>query len=113
MRPSLGDRALAVVPQVPDGQPSVQGSNIRLGDGSADVFASRSGNRYTSKVALDNLHVHRLVLGAVLPADARVDSVYVDGKRAKHYSARRTNRGLEVTATPHGHGWHSVTVTTR
>jgi hypothetical protein len=111
--PYLNEGALAVVPQVPDGQPSVQGTNIRLGDGSADVFASHSGNRYTSKVALDDVHVHLLVLGAVLPANARVDSVYVDGKRSKHYRAQRTNRGLEVTATPHGHGWHSITVTTR
>jgi hypothetical protein len=111
--PYLNEGALAVVPQVPDGQPSVQGSNIRLGDGSADVFASRSGNRYTSKVALDDLRVHLLVLGAVLPANARVDSVYVDGKRSKHYRAQRTNRGLEVTAVPHGRGWHSVTVVTR
>jgi hypothetical protein len=77
------------------------------------VFASHSGNRYTSKVALDGVHVHLLVLGAVLPANARVASVYVDGKRSKKYSARRTNRGLEVTAVPHGHGWHSVTVVTR
>ena len=35
-----------------------------------------------------------------------------DGKRSKKFSAQRTNRGLEVTAIPHGHGWHSVTVVT-
>ncbi len=108
--PYLNYGALRVVPQVPDGQPSVQGSNIRLGDGAADVFASRSGRRYTTKVALDGVHVHRLTLGAVLPATARVASVSLDGRRVKRYAARRTNRGLEVTAAAHGHGWHQLVV---
>src|SRR5438105_15693312 len=42
VRPFLGDGVLQVVPQVPDGQPSVAGRNIRLGDGSADVLATHS-----------------------------------------------------------------------
>jgi hypothetical protein len=111
--PYLNYGALRVVPQVPDGQPSVQGSNIRLGGGAADVFASRSGNRYTTKVALDGLRLHRLVLGAVLPAGAHVASVTVDGRRVRHYATARTNRGLEVTARPHGGGWHTLEVTAR
>jgi hypothetical protein len=99
---------------VPGGQPSVQGSNIRLGGGAADVFASRSGNRYTTKVSLDRLHV-RLTLGAVLPATAHVASVYLDGKRVTRYEAEQTNRGLEVTAQPHGRGggWHQLVVISR
>ena len=48
VRPQLGHAWLEVVPQVPDGQPSVQGENIRLGDGAADVLASHAGNRYTT-----------------------------------------------------------------
>jgi hypothetical protein len=108
--PYLNEGVLRVVPQVPAGQPSVQGSNIRLGDGAADVFASRSGTRYTTKVALDRLHVH-LTLGAVLPATARVAAVYLDGRRVKHYAVERTNRGREVTAPAHGHGWHQLVVT--
>jgi hypothetical protein len=109
--PYLNYGALRVVPQVPDGRPSVQGSNIRLGGGAADVFASRSGRRYTTKIALDGLRVHRLTLGAVLPAGAHVASVTVDGRRVRHYRTAQTNRGLEVTARPHGGGWHELVVT--
>jgi hypothetical protein len=109
--PYLNEGALNVVPQVPDGQPSVQGSNIRLGGGAADVFASRAGNRYTTKVALDGVRVHRLTLGAVLPAGSRVAAVYLDGRRVRHYTAARTHRGLEVTARAHGRGWHQLVVT--
>ena len=50
VRPDLGHDRLAVVPQVPDGQPSVAGEDIRLGDGSADVLAARDGARYTTVV---------------------------------------------------------------
>ena len=97
-----------------DGQPSVQGSNIRLGTGSADVFASHSDGRYVTKVSLDGLRLHRLLLGATLPSSARVAAVYLDGRRLKHYGAERTNRGLEVTAQPHGRGgWHSLQVVSR
>jgi hypothetical protein len=111
--PYLNEGALNVIPQVPDGQPSVQGSNIRLGGGAADVFASRSGNRYTTKVSLDGLRPHRLTLGAVLPASAHVASVSVDGRRVKHYGTVRTDRGLEVTAEPHGGGWHELVIRSR
>jgi hypothetical protein len=101
--PYLNYGALRVVPQVPAGQPSVQGSNIRLGAGAADVFASRSGNRYTTEVALHGLRLHRLTLGAVLPSGAHVAAVYLDGRRVRHYRAAQTHRGLEVTARVHGH----------
>src|SRR3979411_3274100 len=47
VRPYLNDGTLQVVPQVPAGQPSVAGSNIRLGGGSVGVFASHSGSSYT------------------------------------------------------------------
>ena len=46
VRPDAGRRALEVVPQVPEGQPRVAGSAIRLGDGAAAVEAWRSGKTY-------------------------------------------------------------------
>jgi hypothetical protein len=113
VRPFLNDDALQVVPQVPDGQPSVQGDNIRLGGGSASVFAARDGRKYNTKVAVDGIHLSDLVLGATLPSGSRVAAVYLDGRRVKHYDARATNRGLEVTTEAHGHGWHSLTVVSR
>jgi hypothetical protein len=108
--PYLNEGALRVVPQVPDGQPSVQGTNIRLGRGAADVLASRSGARYTTVVSLAGLRLHRLTLGAVLPATARVAAIQVDGRRVKRFEAEQTNRGLEVTAPAHGPGRHVLEV---
>ena len=95
--PSLGEGELAVVPQIPDGQSSVKGEDIRLGDGSATVFAARAGKQYTTRVWLDHLHRVDLTLGATLPSGAKVAAVYVDGRRAKHYDVEQTNRGTEVT----------------
>jgi hypothetical protein len=95
VRPDMGRRELEVVPQVPPGQPRVEGSNIRLGKGSLDVEASTSGaSRYRTEVDVD-VHLSELVLGHTLPPGARVSRVKLDGRRVD-YTVRRTNRGLEV-----------------
>src|SRR3954447_26684775 len=107
--PSLNENQLTVAPQVPDGQPSVKGENIRLGNGSASVFAARAGKQYTTRVWLDRLHGIKLTLGTTLPANARVAAVYVDGRRARHYDVKQTNRGTEVTVR----GGNSLTVIAR
>jgi hypothetical protein len=73
------------------------------------VFAARNGKQYTTRVWLDHLRGVKLTLGAVLPANAKVAAVYVDGKRAKHYDVESTNRGLEVTVK----GGSSLTVVAR
>jgi hypothetical protein len=106
--PALNERRLAVVPQIPDGQPSIKGSDIRLGDGSASVFAARAGRQYTTRVWLEHLHGVKLTLGATLPAGSKVAAVYVDGHKSRHYDAEQTKRGLEVTAK----GRSSITVIT-
>ncbi len=97
LRPFLPTGELDVVPQVPPGQPSVAGSDIRLGTGSAGVFAGRAGQRYTTTVAVHGLSLRRLVLGVTLPAGFRARTVTVDGRRVRHGTARLTNRGLELT----------------
>jgi hypothetical protein len=110
VRPYLNDGLLEVIPQVPDGQPSVAGNDIRLGGGSASVFAGRTGSRYTTKVALHGLQLQRLVLGTTLPSTARVRAVFLDGRLVTRYGSEQTNRGLEVTVTAAGGGSHSLTV---
>jgi hypothetical protein len=105
VRPALNDDALAVVPQIPDGQPSVKGEDIRLGDGSASVIAARSGKQYSTRVSLERLRV-RLTLGVTLPAGSRVASVYLDGRRVKKFDTAATDRGVEVTVK----GGRSLTV---
>jgi hypothetical protein len=108
VRPYLNERELAVVPQVPDGQPSVKGEDIRLGNGSATVIAARTGKQYSTRVRLDHLRV-KLTLGVTLPDGSRVASVFVDGRRAKHFDATATARGVEVTVR----GGSSLTVNAR
>ncbi|HEX7298209.1 MAG TPA: hypothetical protein VF257_04320 [Solirubrobacteraceae bacterium] len=112
VRPFLDRSELQVLPQVPPGQPSVEGSSIRLGGGAVDVFAAHSGASYTTKVDATSAPVRTLLVGHTLPRDARVTSVALDGHGVRRYEARLTNRGLEVGvwATP-GHK-HTLTITT-
>ena len=113
VRPFLNDSELQVVPQVPPGQRSVEGSNIRLGRGAVGVFASRSGAVYTTKVDATRTPVHELVIGHTLPRGSRPDDVRLDGRRVKRYDARETNRGLEVTVAARPGAQHVLTITTR
>jgi hypothetical protein len=99
------------VPQVPAGQPSVEGSNIRLGNGSVGVFASRSGNSYTTKVDATRAPVHELLVGHTLPRAARPVAVLLDGRRLGHYDTNLTNRGLELMVEAEPGAKHTLTVT--
>jgi hypothetical protein len=111
VRPHLGHGTLEVVPQVPGGQPSVEGRNIRLGSGSADVQASRTGTRYTTVTDTSTVPVQKFFIGHTLPRGSTVSSVKLDGKTVKAYNERDTNRGLEVRV-PAGPGQqHTLVVT--
>jgi hypothetical protein len=112
VRPFLNDSELQVVPQVPAGQPSVAGSNIRLGRGSVGVFASHSGASYTTKVDATRTPVHELLIGHTLPRGSRAAVVRLDGHVVKHYDARETNRGLELTVSAQPGAQHTLTITT-
>ncbi|MFZ1995762.1 MAG: hypothetical protein WAU75_16750 [Solirubrobacteraceae bacterium] len=113
VRPFLGQSVLQVVPQVPSGEPSVSGSNIRLGmgNGSIDVFASHAGRRYTTTLQLNHLRLHWLQIGQTLPAGSRPASVRLDGRRARGVELRDTNRGVEVTVPVRSGGMHTLVVT--
>jgi hypothetical protein len=100
------------VPQVPPDQPSVEGSNIRLGNGAVDVFASHSGATYTTKVDGRRTPVHELIIGHTLPRGARPASVVLDGRRLRQYESRLTNRGLEVAVDANAGERHTLTITT-
>ncbi|MDA0163348.1 hypothetical protein OM076_23940 [Solirubrobacter ginsenosidimutans] len=105
VRPSLGTGRLEVVPQVPDGQPSVAGRNIRLGDGTVDVSAARGTTTVTVRTRLRSL-----AIGTTLPAGSKVRSVTLDGGRVRKPTVRVTNRGVEVTVSAPPSGRHTVTV---
>jgi hypothetical protein len=83
VRPFLNYGALQVVPQVPQDQPSIAGSNILLGQGSLDVFASHRGNRYLTKMQVHRLHLRSMMIGQTLPLGSSPRSVPVDAGRAK------------------------------
>jgi hypothetical protein len=102
--PQLGNGLLEVLPDVPAGQSSVSGTNIRVGTGSVDVAATHHGSSYTTTVTAGlacTLHV-----GATLPAGATVHQVTLNGSAAQ-YSVRDTNAGREVlVSTPcRGQTW--------
>jgi hypothetical protein len=112
VRPFLNASELQVVPQVPPGQPSVEGSNIRLGRGAVDVFAAHAAATYTTKVDATSAPAHELLIGHTLPRGARVASVVLDGHHLDRYDARRTHRGLEVAVRAQPASKHTLTVTT-
>jgi hypothetical protein len=103
--PSLGTGTLSVVPQLPPGQTSVAGKNIRLGGGSVDVSASLKGNRLTTTVRLDTRAA--LTVGAVLPSGRTPSAVTYNGKPVE-YTVVQTTRGAEIRASVGGSG--SLTV---
>jgi hypothetical protein len=108
--PDLGRDSVEVVPQIPDGQNRVAGQRIRLGDGSVDVTATRSGKKLSTVVRRD-LRVG-LTIGAVLPRGAQVGKVEVNGKPAD-YTVRNTARGTEVVVKVRGGGQTQLEVTQR
>ena len=116
VRPFLGDGALQVVPQVPPDQPSVAGQNIRLGDGSIDVYAAHAANRYETRyetrLLVHGLHLRSLQIGHTLPRGTTRATVLVNGQSVHDATVRTTNRGVEVTVPVHGDGLHTLVVVT-
>ena len=116
VRPFLGDGALQVVPQVPPDQPSVAGQNIRLGDGSIDVYAAHAANRYETRyetrLLVHGLHLRSLQIGHTLPRGTTPATVLVNGQSVHDATVRTTNRGVEVTVPVHGDGLHTLVVVT-
>jgi hypothetical protein len=110
VRPHLGRRFLEIVPLVPVGEQRVQGSNIRLGGGEADVLASRDGNRYTTVTDTDDTRVREFRIGHTLPHGSQVVSVQLDGRPAD-YETRATNRGEEVWVRADADRRHTLVVT--
>ena len=109
--PDLGNGMLSVVPQVPDGQSTVQGRNILLGSGSADVRATHTGSTYSTQLSVSgNLNV-AVVIGHTLPRGTTPTTVLLDGQAVHNYQVTTTNRGTEVTV-PTSTGTHTLTVTT-
>jgi len=111
VRPDLGRQRVEFVPQVPQGQTSVQGQDIRLGGGSADVLATHTGNQYATEInTSQGVGADQVVIGHTLSHGAHPVAVTLDGLVVNNYQVRETNRGTEVTvSTTAGH--HTLTIT--
>ncbi len=92
--PDLGRNALAVVPQLPDGQRRASARDVRLGTGAIDVAVTRTGGKSVTSVTRHDLRA-ALTLGAVLPAGTKATSATANGKRVA-VTTRVTARGTEV-----------------
>jgi hypothetical protein len=113
VRPQLGNGRLEVIPQVPEGQTSVQGENIRLGNGSVDIRAVHAlATRYRTTTDTRAAPVGRYFIGHTLPRGAEVDTVQLDGNPVTRYESRETNRGLEIRVPADPHERHTLVVTT-
>jgi hypothetical protein len=111
VRPDLGNGRVQFVPQVPQGQSSAEGKDIRLGDGSADVLAARSGSSFHTVIDTRGVDAKEIVIGHTLTRGARPATVTLDGRQVHNYRVVETNRGTEVTVST-GPGRHTLTVTT-
>jgi hypothetical protein len=106
--PDLGNGKVSVVPQIPAGQTTLKGDDILVGSGHLDVTASHAGNQLTTSV---NATVScQLSLGVVLPDNARVASVTLDG-HAADARAVHAARGEELIVTVQSPGQHTLVVT--
>ena len=111
VRPDLGNGRIEFVPQVPQGQTSVRGQDIRLGRGSADVLATHDGNRYVTQVdASSGVGAREVLIGHTLPRGAHPQSVVLDGRAVHNFALLDTNRGTELTIGT-GAGHHTLIVT--
>jgi hypothetical protein len=110
LRPDLGRGRLEIVPQVPDGQSTVSGQGIRLGQGTAAVTATHTGSVYTTEIdTTSGVGASTVVIGHTLPRGAEPTSVLVDGQSVSQYDVRTTSRGVEVTV-PTTSGSHTLEI---
>jgi hypothetical protein len=92
--PDLGRDRVAVVPQLPSGQPGASADSVKLGTFSIDVAATHQGATYTTTVTRHGQT--NLRIGAVLPDGATVASATLNGSPVKPKLVQ-TTRGLEAT----------------
>jgi hypothetical protein len=111
VRPDLGHDRVEIVPQLPHGQTSAQGEDIRLGDGSVDVLATLTGGSYSTEIDVtDDVGADDVAIGHTLPAGVQPAAVVLDGRRVHNFQVVETNRGTEVTV-PTTSGHHTLTIT--
>jgi hypothetical protein len=109
MRPDLGFGRLEVVPQLPEGQSSIAGSDILVGDGSLDVSATHEGKRFTTTVRSSVRS--ELLIGHTIPDGSQISSVTLNGMQVR-FSIRHSNRGQEILVSAGAGASQRLVVTT-
>jgi hypothetical protein len=80
VRPDLGRNALTIAPAVPEGQPSVAGTGIRLGGGKASVRSTVAGNTYTTETDTSGVPgVSSYMIGVVVRGGLPTATATLDG----------------------------------
>ena len=95
VRPQVPQRLIVVVPQLPNTFPRLSIQDLRIGDQNLAVAAQHEDKMYVTEVTLPA--GYRLEIGHVLPANAAIESVTLNGKDAA-YEVRAVHRGNEVVA---------------
>ncbi|WP_266075714.1 glucosidase family protein [Haladaptatus caseinilyticus] len=115
VRPDMGRRRLTVVPQIPPHLPRVAGKSIRLGsDGAVAMSAMAPGGSglYRTRTVPD-VEIDTLTIGHVVPRDADIASVTLDGEAVEACKTRITNRGKEILVDAEPNDSHTLVVRTR
>ena len=94
--PDLGRGRVAVVPQLPAGEPRASVNTVKLGKSAIDVAAEQQGSTYTTTVTRHGRMDLRI--GAVLPDGATVASATLNGSPVKP-KLEQTTRGLEASVS--------------
>ncbi len=112
VRPDLGRGALTIAPAIPEGQPSVAGTGVRLGTGSASVSAEVAGNKWTVKTDTSGVPgVTDYKIGVVVPHGTTEISAYLDGEPAAAAMTVETPQGIRVTVPTSAGSAHTLEVT--
>lgn len=107
IRPDVPAGVLEVIPQVPDSWPGLSVADLAVGDGTVTAATTVDAGTYTTTVG--DAAGLSLLIGHVLPADAEIQSVTLNGEQVQH-TVISTARGQEVRVETGGSGEHVLVI---
>ncbi|MBV8586993.1 MAG: hypothetical protein JO308_11955, partial [Verrucomicrobia bacterium] len=107
VRPDVPARKLTVIPNLPDSWPSLSVDNLRVGDDTIAVTATRNGGQLTASVT--GVREYHVQIGVVVPPGTSVQQVTLNGAGVS-YQLQTTTRGQEVVVSAPRSGSLNLTV---
>ncbi|WP_139490840.1 glycogen debranching protein [Brevibacillus dissolubilis] len=92
--PDAPAKQITVIPHVPASWPDLSVDQLQVGTSLIRAAASHEGDTYTTEVALPS--DWKLTIGHILPHNAKVASVTLNGKAIPNYQVTDTAKGREV-----------------